>query len=105
MNETTFRLVELAVRLVFGVLAVYVVPVVAGAIKQMLAESAVGKAVLAAQQTLWEKSGEERKEFAMKVAREALDALHISMSDDQLSTLIEAAVRELRMAEDEGATE
>ncbi len=105
MNETTFRLVELAVRLVFGVLAVYVVPVIAGAIKQMLAESAVGKAVLAAQQTLWEKSGEERKEFAMKVAREALDALHISMSDDQLSTLIEAAVRELRMAEDEGATE
>ena len=101
MNETTFRLVELAVRLVFGVLAVYVVPVVAGAIKQMLAESAVGKAVLAAQQTLWEKSGEERKEFAMKVAREALDALHISMSDDQLSTLIEAAVRELRMAEEE----
>lgn len=101
MNETTFRLLELAVRLVFGVLAVYVVPVVAGAIKQMLAESAVGKAVLAAQQTLWEKSGEERKEFAMKVAREALDALHISMSDDQLSTLIEAAVRELRMAEEE----
>lgn len=101
MNETTFRLVELAVRLVFGILAVYVVPVVAGAIKQMLAESAVGKAVLAAQQTLWEKSGEERKEFAMKVAREALDALHISMSDDQLSTLIEAAVRELRMAEEE----
>ena len=101
MNETTFRLVELAVRLVFGILAVYVVPVVAGAIKQMLAESAVGKAVLAAQQTLWEKSGEERKESAMKVAREALDALHISMSDDQLSTLIEAAVRELRMAEEE----
>lgn len=105
MNETTFRLVELAVRLVFGVLAVYVVPVIAGAIKQMLAESAVGKAVLAAQQTLWEKSGEERKEFAMKVAREALDALHISMSDEQLSTLIEAAVRELRMAEDEGEAE
>ncbi len=101
MSDTTFRLIELAVRLVFGVLAVYVVPVVAGAIKQMLAESAVGKAVLAAQQTLWEKSGEERKDFAMKVAREALDALHISMSDDQLSTLIEAAVRELRMAEEE----
>ncbi len=101
MSDTTFRLIELAVRLVFGVLAVYVVPVVAGAIKQMLAESAVGKAVLAAQQTLWEKSGEERKDFAMKVAREALDALHISMSDDQLSALIEAAVRELRMAEEE----
>ncbi len=100
MSDTTFRLIELAVRLVFGVLAVYVVPVVAGAIKQMLAESAVGKAVLAAQQTLWEKSGEERKDFAMKAAREALDALHISMSDDQLSTLIEAAVRELRMAEE-----
>lgn len=38
----------------------------------------------------------------MTVAREALKGLHISMTDDQLSTLIEASVRELRMAEDTG---
>ncbi len=101
MSDTTFQLVELAVRLIVGIMAVYVLPVVANAIKQMLAESAIGKAVLAAQQTLWEKSGEERKTFAMKIAREALDSMHISMSDDQISTLIEAAVRELRMAEGE----
>lgn len=102
MNDTTFRLVELAVQLVCGILAVYVIPVLTRAVKQQLAKNEVGKAVLAAQQTLWEKSGEERKEFAMTVAREALKGLHISMTDDQLSTLIEASVRELRMAEDTG---
>ena len=98
MNENTFRLVELAVRLITGLLAIYVISVVSRAIKQRLAQSEVGKAVLAAQQTLWEKSGEERKEFAMKAARAALDELHISMSDEQLSLLIEAAVQEMHIS-------
>ena len=98
MNDTTFRLVQMAVQLVCGILAVYVVPVLVKMAKQYLAQSEVGKAVLAAQQTLWEKSGEERKTFAMTVAKEALNALHISISDDQLSTLIEAAVYEMKMA-------
>lgn len=97
MNDTTFRLVQMAVQLVCGILAVYVVPVLVKMAKQYLTQSEVGKAVLAAQQTLWEKSGEERKTFAMTVAREALNTLHISMSDDQLSTLIEAAVYEMKM--------
>lgn len=98
MSESTFRLVELAVRLIAGLLALYVIPVVSRAIKQRLAQSEVGKAVLAAQQTLWEKSGPERKEFAMKAARAALDELHISMSDEQLSLLIEAAVQEMHIS-------
>ena len=102
MSDATFRLVELAVQLVFGVLAAYVIPVIVRMVKQYLAQSEVGKAVLAAQQTLWEKSGEERKSFAMTVAREALDALHISMSDDQLSTLIEAAVYEMKQDSGDG---
>ena len=64
-----------------------------------MTQSEVGKAVLAAQQTLWKQSGEVRKEFAMKVARAALNDLHISISDDQLSALIEAAVLELHRGE------
>ncbi len=98
MSENVFRLVELAVRLFVGLLALYVIPVVSRAIRQKLAQSEVGKAVLAAQQTLWEKSGQERKEFAMKAARAALDELHISMSDEQLSLLIEAAVQEMHIS-------
>ncbi len=98
MSENTFRIVELAVRLIVGLLAVYVIPVVSRAIRQKLAQSEVGKAVLAAQQTLWEKSGQERKEFAMKTARAALNELHISMSDEQLSLLIEAAVQEMHIS-------
>ena len=98
MNESTYRLIELAVRLIAGILALYVIPVVSRAIKHRLAQSEVGKSVLAAQQTLWAKSGTERKEFAMKTARAALDELHISMSDEQLSLLIEAAVQEMHIS-------
>lgn len=95
MSESTFRIVELAVKLLVAVLATYVVPAAARWIRQQLIQTEIGKAVLAAQQTLWKQSGEARKDFAMRVARAALDDLHISMSDDQLSTLIEAAVLEL----------
>ena len=95
MNESTFRIVELAAKLLAAVLATYAVPAVARWIRQQMIQTEVGKAVLAAQQTLWKQSGEVRKDFAMRVARAALDDLHISMSDDQLSTLIEAAVLEL----------
>lgn len=101
MSENVFRVVELAVRLSVGLLAIYVIPVVSRAIRQKLAQSEAGKAVLAAQQTLWEKSGQERKEFAMKAARAALDELHISMSDEQLSILIEAAVQEMHISRGE----
>lgn len=95
MSESTFRIAELAVKLLVAVLATYVVPVAARWIRQQLIQTEIGKAVLAAQQTLWKQSGETRKDFAMRVARAALDDLHISMSDDQLSTLVEAAVLEL----------
>lgn len=97
MSESTFRIVELAVKLLAAVLATYVVPAAARWIRQQMIQTEIGKAVLAAQQTLWQRSGEVRKDFAMRVARAALDDLHISMSDDQLSTLIEAAVLELHM--------
>lgn len=100
MNETTFRVAELVIRVIAAVLAAYVIPVAAQWIKQKMTQSEVGKAVLAAQQILWKQSGEVRKEFAMKVARAALDDLHISISDDQLSALIEAAVLELHRVEE-----
>ena len=100
MNETTFRVAELVIQVIAAVLAAYVIPVAARWIKQKMTHSEVGKAVLAAQQILWKQSGEVRKEFAMKVARAALDDLHISISDDQLSALIEAAVLELHRVEE-----
>jgi hypothetical protein len=102
MSESTFRIVELVVKLLAAVLATYVVPAAARWIRQQLIQTEIGKAVLAAQQTLWQQSGEVRKDFAMRVARAALDDLHISMSDDQLSTLIEAAVLELHRSYPEG---
>ena len=52
MNESTFRIVELAVKLLAAVLATYVVPAAARWIRQQLIQTEIGKAVLAAQQTL-----------------------------------------------------
>lgn len=72
MSESTFRIVELAVKLLVAVLATYVVPAAARWIRQQLIQTEIGKAVLAAQQTLWKQSGETRKDFAMRVARAAL---------------------------------
>lgn len=97
MSETTYQIVEMAVRLAVAILAAYVLPLVGRAVRQNMAQSEVGKAVMAAQQTMWKASGPERKELAMKLAREALNTLHISMSDDQLSALIEAAVQEMHI--------
>lgn len=97
MSEVAYQIVEMVVRLAVAVIAAYVLPVVSRAVKQYMAQSEVGKAVMAAQQTMWKASGEERKELAMKLAREALNTLHISMSDDQLSALIEAAVQEMHI--------
>ncbi|MCM1155543.1 MAG: phage holin family protein [Roseburia sp.] len=52
----------------------------------------VNKAVLSAQQTLSAGSGAERKAIVSKFIREMLTAKNISISDEQLDTLIESAV-------------
>ena len=105
MSEGTFRVVELAVRIVIAVAAVYILPVIRKAIQQYITDKRILKAVFSAQEKLWKESGDKRRELAMKIAREALDGLHISISDDQLTSLMDAAVQEMRIKQGDSGKE
>ena len=55
-----------------------------------------------AQQVHWAKPGEDRKAIVTEFLREILIAKNISISDEQLDVLIEAAVKEMKMQENAG---
>lgn len=61
-------------------------------------DSAVQKAVYAAQQLLWAQDGKSRKKFAVNLATELLEKAGITISEGQLSALVEAAVQEMHIA-------
>jgi hypothetical protein len=60
------------------------------------------KAVLKAQQVMSAKSGEDRKAVVTEFLKEILTAKNISISDEQLDTLIEAAVKQMKIEENAG---
>jgi len=55
------------------------------------------EAVMAAEQIHGAQTGLQKKKFAMAFLRKAADAAHITITDAELSTLIEAAVREMNI--------
>lgn len=60
----------------------------------------VNTAVLMAQQVYYAKSGPERKAIVVDLLHDLLTAKNISISDEQLDALIEAAVKTMKMNED-----
>lgn len=58
--------------------------------------------VYMAQQVFHDKTGEERKAIVTKALKEALIATNISLTDQFIDDLIEAAVKGLRIAESSG---
>ena len=87
MNETVYRITELAVRLAVLVIVSVLIPQMKKVIRNQQVDAVVKKAVYAAQQLLWDSDGTKRKAFAQKMAQEL-----------QLSALIEAAVQEMHIA-------
>lgn len=55
------------------------------------------EAVYAAEQIYGAGTGEEKKKFAQTFLRKVVDAAHITITDAELQTLIEAAVGELNI--------
>lgn len=70
-----------------------------GAEKYAEIEKWVKAAVLAAQQTCSAKTGAERKAIVQEILRTFLMEKDISISDQQLDVLIEAAVKTMKIAE------
>lgn len=100
MNEVLFEILKAVVLLALILIVRYAVPwiklQVEGTKYDWLIEWAE-IAVRSAEQTITgSKTGAEKKAIVTKFLKEQLQAKNISISDEQLNTLIEAAVYELK---------
>ena len=106
MNDILFEAVKAAIVIVMMVGIRYFIPWIKTAIgtsKYKWIVSMISAAVQAAEQMITaEKSGAEKKAIVTKFIKEQLTAHNISISDDQLNTLIEAAVYALNQAKKVG---
>lgn len=98
MNETTFQIAELLVRIGTLLVIAVLIPRIQKWMKNKQIDSAVQKAVYAAQQLLWAQDGKTRKKFAVNLATELLEKSGITINAGQLSALVEAAVQEMHIA-------
>ena len=99
MNEIIFEIVKLVVMVAALVIARYLVPFVKnkiGASKLELIAQWAKYAVLKAQQVLWSESGEDKKAYVTEFLKKLLIEKNISISDEQLDILIEAAVKQMK---------
>lgn len=107
MNEIIFEVLRLAVLLVAFAVTCYLIPWIKGKIGQdRLNEITTwtNAAVLMAQQVYYAKSGPERKAIVVNLLKSMLTAKNISITDEQLDTLIEAAVKAMKMEENKSAS-
>lgn len=102
MDEIIFECVRLAAMAIGFAVCAYLLPYVRqkiGAERMSQLESFVKNAVYAAQQLLWQKTGAERRKYATDLISAWCIENNVSVSDTQIRTLIEAAVRGMRIAE------
>lgn len=96
MNEILFEVLKAVVIISFMVLSAYGIPYLKALIEKSKYAQVVGwvgKAVLMAEQTvLGSKEGAQRKAIVIDFIKRLLLQKNISITDEQLSTLIEAAV-------------
>lgn len=104
MAEIIMEAVKLLVMVVAFAAGAYFIPWVKakiGAEKLAALTLYVEKAVYAAQQLLWERTGEERREYATSLIAEWCEDHGLTISNEQIRVLLEAAVKGLRIAEGE----
>lgn len=106
MDALTFEIVKLVLTLVitflFGLITKELIPWIrekVGSEKMSRIESEVKKYVLAAQQQFWDKSGEDRRSIVTEKIKQYLATMNISLTDEQIRDLIEAAVKAMKIQE------
>lgn len=115
MDQNAFKIIQLLLEVAAIVIGAYVAPpvkrflleitpAIIQYIKDKKIDTIITKAVYAAQQLLGDKTGTERKSFAMKYAAELLQKSGINLDEGEISSLIEPAVKALRIAEAGAAT-
>ena len=102
MNEIIFEALKLLIMIVFFLASCYLIPWIKSMIGQNRLDeikSWTNAAVLMAQQVYYAKTGPERKAMVVDLLKSMLTAKNISITDEQLDTLIEAAVKAMKMEE------
>lgn len=105
MSDIVFEALKLVIMVVVLVVARYLVPWIKtrlDADKVEVIASWAKNAVLKAQQVYSSKTGTERKAIVTEFLKEILTAKNISLSDEQLDVLIEAAVKQMKIEENSG---
>jgi len=105
MDEIVFEIIKVIVMVVTLIVARYLVPWIKekiGVDKLVQIEKWTKYAVLKAQQVLWEESGVDKKAYVTEFLQELLAEKNIALSDEQLDVLIEAAVKQMKIDENEG---
>lgn len=105
MNEIIFEVIKLVVMVAVLVITRYLVPWLKeqiGSDKLAAAEKWAKYAVLKAQQVFWDQGGQDRKAYVTEFLRDVLIAKNIALSDEQLDVLIEAAVKQMKIEENNG---
>ena len=105
MDDILFQALKLLIMVLGVFVARYVIPCVKRMIDTEKMETVtqwVEQAVLYAQQVHQSASGPEKKAIVTKFLWEILTAKNISISEEQLNVLIEAAVKSMKMQENAG---
>ena len=110
MDNATFEILRYAITLAVVVIVYswkkYLVPLVesqVGKAKFDKARQWTEMAVLAAQQALKDKTGEDRKKYVTAFLRGTAAEAGMQLTDEQIDVLIESAVKEMKMVENQAA--
>lgn len=105
MNDIIFEILKLVVMVSVLVVTRYLVPWIKqkiGAEKLAEIETWAKQTVLMVQQVYKEWDGEDKKAYVTRFLKELLISKNISISDEQLDILIEAAVKQMKIEENAG---
>ncbi|WP_130837176.1 phage holin [Lachnoclostridium sp. Marseille-P6806] len=102
MNEILFEALKLVMMVCGLVIVRYLIPWMKsriGAENLTQAGAYVRMAVYAIQQTMWSDSGEKRKDAVIQLVSKWCAEHRITITMEQIDTLIEAAVKQMKMEE------
>ena len=102
MSEITFEALKLVVMIVAVLIARYLIPWLKASVDEYKMEqiyTIIQSGVQMAQQVHASESGETRKAIVVNYVRRMLSEKGFTMSEEEIDTLIEAFVKQLKLAE------
>ena len=107
MREITLELLKLAIMIATMLITRYAIPWIRAKTENSVMQALIDwtmQAVLAAEQCHQAQSGAERKAIVTKFIKELLAQKNLALSDDEIDVMIEAAVKQMNVAKESGAT-